>query len=114
MCISDWSSDVCSSDLVDRQSAARPVFPARREARLFGPPARPSRERCRGWSRTRAERARPATAGHRACSVGRDLWHRQFYRSRSEERRVGKRVSVRVDLGGRVQIKKKKKQMKEK
>src|SRR3546814_4046779 len=65
---------------VDRRSAARPVFPARREARLFGPPARPSREGCRGWSRTLAERARPATAGPRACSIGRGLWTAPFYR----------------------------------
>src|SRR3546814_15028324 len=72
MRISDWSSDVCSSDL------------------------------CAGRLRTGREPAggaaprRPAGAGARAAR-------------RSEERRVGKEVSVRVDLGGRRIIKKKKK-----
>src|SRR3546814_14266598 len=61
MRISDWSSDVCSSD-------------------LFAP-----RRKC------------PGAAGNPRVRSG---W-------RSEERRVGKEVSVRVDLGGRRIIKKK-------
>src|SRR3546814_5486951 len=66
MRISDWSSDVCSSDLW-RSASRRPCS---------GP--RPIR-------------------GAWASGCG-----------RSEERRVGKSVSVRVDLGGRRIIKKKK------
>src|SRR3546814_6867852 len=75
--ISDWSSDVCSSDL--------PVPP---------PLATPAR-RCKAPG--------PGTAfqGDRVASC--------LAASRSEERRVGKSVSVRVDLGGRRIIKKKKK-----
>src|SRR6056297_1180232 len=63
---SDWSSDVCSSDL-----AATPVATGRLSARCP-----------KGGMKERA--------------------------TRSEERRVGKEVSVRVDLGGRRSIKKKK------
>src|SRR3546814_2371637 len=67
MRISDWSSDVCSSDLVplpgDRSSLVWVLRPEEAQRLL-----------------------------------------------RSEERRVGKSVSVRVDLGGRRIIKKKKKE----
>src|SRR3546814_16460054 len=79
MRISDWSSDVCSSDL---RSTHRRSWPA------CG--------RCRRRSANRQAR-RPRRPGGRR---------------RSEERRVGKSVSVRVDLGGRRIIKKKKKQEK--
>src|SRR3546814_16450788 len=72
MRISDWSSDVCSSDLSPPQA---PAGPARRRSR-----------------------AGPAATGRGA---GRDGGAR-----RSEERRVGKSVSVRVDLGGSRIIKK--------
>src|SRR3546814_4802457 len=68
MRISDWSSDVCSSDLRPAPEGGRPSSPARI--------ASPS----------------PSSQS-----------------GRSEERRVGKSVSVRVDLGGRRIIKKKKK-----
>src|SRR3546814_20460676 len=77
MRISDWSSDVCSSDLegvgrdaADRRGAIGEGV-GRKDAREIG-----------------------------VASVG--------ARARSEERRVGKSVSVRVDLGGRRIIKKKK------
>src|SRR3546814_15979604 len=74
MRISDWSSDVCSSDLLTR-------IPG------FGRPRR-TWARCPIW-------------GSAPC--------RQSFQvhERSEERRVGKSVSVRVDLGGRRIIKKK-------
>src|SRR3546814_18422153 len=93
MRISDWSSDVCSSDLAgDDQRDARQ--PRRRGA--FGEHQDP--DRCH------ADRA---DAGpDRVRGTHRD-------RARSEERRVGKELSVSVDLGGRSIIKKKTKKHKE-
>src|SRR3546814_2405145 len=79
MRISDWSSDVCSSDLL--------VLVARWAGRgLFG-----------GF-------AHLVDKGF-AFVLDRDA----AIADRSEERRVGKSVSVRVDLGGRRIIKKKRK-----
>src|SRR3546814_19608222 len=101
MRISDWSSDVCSSDLI--------------RARAF-------RERNFQWVpnslsllifflknkhiQTSVYHRQPITRGHflianRSVNQTVALWI-----SRSEERRVGKSVSVRVDLGGRRIIKK--------
>src|SRR3546814_12548944 len=68
MRISDWSSDVCSSDLNQTQHRRH----------------------------------------HRPCRVKGSGHHRPGRRQRSEERRVGKECAVRVDLGGRRIIKKKK------
>src|SRR3546814_17417338 len=79
MRISDWSSDVCSSDL--RRGGRRRSRP-RRAQHL--PHSRES-------GGTGLFRHRPASPRGR----------------RSEERRVGKSVSVRVDLGGRRILKKK-------
>src|SRR3546814_16086423 len=79
MRISDWSSDVCSSDL----PCWRRRFPA--HARSSGVP-RPGRG------------IYPLRHGLRQAGPPR----------RSEERRVGKECVVRVDLGGRRIIKKKK------
>src|SRR3546814_12385937 len=85
MRISDWSSDVCSSDLpLPVPGRIKWILPAHRI-----PGSRRSSTDCR-WSR------RPATGSGSNGS-----------RQRSEERRVGKEVSVRVDLGGRRIIKKK-------
>src|SRR3546814_17709015 len=75
MRISDWSSDVCSSDLRAARSASA------------------SAKRKSTGSQVSSENAVGSCA-----------------RKRSEERRVGKSVSVRVDLGGRRIIKKKNKQ----
>src|SRR3546814_10939998 len=86
MRISDWSSDVCSSDLlaqgidvlleIDWQGArkVREKLPGALSVFIFPP--------------SRAELAR------RLRTRGQDS------DERSEERRVGKQVSVRVDLGG--------------
>src|SRR3546814_18467918 len=73
MRISDWSSDVCSSDLIECLSRRRRLI----VADLPG----------------HGQSALPETPDHEGI--------------RSEERRVGKSVSVRVDLGGRRIIKKK-------
>src|SRR3546814_2826769 len=82
MRISDWSSDVCSSDLPQASSphAARPPSPRRAESDSRA--ARPQRRH------TRSKEADSAR------------------NRRSEERRVGKECVVRVDLGGRRIIKK--------
>src|SRR3546814_11677641 len=91
MRISDWSSDVCSSDLLALARAARrraPV-PAPREPARARPPARGSGPPRHGWHRTRSMPAsnhparRTTDARHRKSVV------------------TGKSVSVRVDLGGR-------------
>src|SRR3546814_17006019 len=82
MRISDWSSDVCSSDL------------------------RPPRR----WRQACLRAARPLAL--HICQNGRCLRRKRHpaFLWRSEERRVGKELSVRVDLGGRRIIKKKKTQ----
>src|SRR3546814_20314076 len=98
MRISDWSSDVCSSDLL----ASSAVGDDRHRGTQLGarctagivrgrPEAAPLRGRRYGKRRTDGRAARPRTQRS----------------TRSEERRVGKSVSVRVDLGGRRLIKKK-------
>src|SRR3546814_11505193 len=83
MRISDWSSDVCSSDLHRR--------------RLVGDRRRPRRPPTA--VRSAYPRLRRAAARSSSCRCP----------ARSEERRVGKECVVRVDLGGRRIIKKKKK-----
>src|SRR3546814_12419157 len=102
MRISDWSSDVCSSDL------ARPG--ARRGLRQHGP-AQPggaglgARSADAGGAAVR----QVAIHGHREGNPRRRTRPQSAEPGqRSEERRVGKSVSVRVDLGGRRNIKKKK------
>src|SRR3546814_13083769 len=121
MRISDWSSDVCSSDL----PACRPVPPpaptaARRRRRSAprlppSPPAppvaRPSvpravhRTRCR--HATAAATGRDRRGGPRGCGCRRAR-RRALGCCRDRKSVVsGKSVSVRVDLGGRRIIKKK-------
>src|SRR3546814_14263518 len=78
--ISDWSSDVCSSDLWFASIGFCTWNPLRK-------PMEANHEH----DRLRPDPAAAHTAGQR--------------NQRSEERRVGKDVSVRVDLGGRRIIK---------
>src|SRR3546814_18203427 len=108
--ISDWSSDVCSSDLLDSQE--------RRRTGAHPPPVAQQSLWPRGTGLRRQgrpsrldDRDRPALAeesadrGRRGRAVGgRRL--RLCGRGRSEERRVGKEWVVRVNLGGRRSIKK--------
>src|SRR3546814_12246918 len=103
MRISDWSSDVCSSDLGVAAGPFREIVGA-----LEDPGA--------GGGRLLQRRAfrenRPGVAavlGQRA-DIGRRFGNAGEGRElRSEESRVGRRVSVSVDIGGRRIIKKKKK-----
>src|SRR3546814_20443083 len=102
MRISDWSSDVCSSDLriVAGEAAValaehRQRISQRLAARLLAQPATPDVlvERL-------GEIGPPLEPGVVHGGRAREL--------RSDERRVGKSVSVRVDIGGRRHINKKK------
>src|SRR3546814_11278230 len=94
MRISDWSSDVCSSDL-----------PAGGSVRHAGDTVRITAQLIRAadgstlWSE---HYDRP----FRDLFALQDEITREVASARSEERRVGKSVSVRVDLGGRRIIKK--------
>src|SRR3546814_13249615 len=94
MRISDWGSDVCSSDLgaVAHQSGECNLraLMGDGDAERIGQCAPDGFERNTG---------RPIAA--RQIGMG-------CVNVRSEERRVGKSVSIRVDLGGRRIIKKKK------
>src|SRR3546814_14419999 len=83
MRISDWSSDVCSSDLFPPPSPRRGSAAAASTRAAMSPSWRP-----------------PPT-----CS---SISPRPARSKRSEERRVGKECVIRVDLGGRRNLKKKK------
>src|SRR3546814_20730670 len=100
MRISDWSSDVCSSDLIRR--AGRIGEHGALEIVCGEAVADGEGEEVDYFVRVRTDEMRakdsPAAFLHqRLIAI-----HR-----RSEERRVGKECSVRVDLGGRRIIKKK-------
>src|SRR3546814_15053755 len=104
MRISDWSSDVCSSDLQGRPGAGRPGAGARQAGGLPGgeEKALACLERCR-HRRGRGRDLEEPVAGCRR----QDLAVRG---PRTDRQSVvsGKSVSVRVDLGGRRILKKKK------
>src|SRR3546814_18930855 len=96
MRISDWSSDVCSSDLsVD--------FIERSHNILIGQKAHVPCDEREAILLQIDESARQLA--HRIAG----LWEKLDIGYRSEERRVGKSVSVRVDLGGRRSLNKKNK-----
>src|SRR3546814_19515304 len=106
MRMSDWSSDVCSSDLRRQCRAGVPAAPRRSD----DPPVR-ARE-----SRLAARRKSAHGGGHDARgntfsfaganALARDAGPPAL--TRSEERRVGKVWAERVDIGGRRILKKKK------
>src|SRR3546814_11431636 len=110
MRISDWSSDVCSSDLyyavLIRVSPGYPPTEGRLHTRYA--PVRHSRK---------PESFLPFDLHVLSLPLAFILSQDQTlrcscssFRSRSEERRVGKECVIRVDLGGRRIIKKKNKQ----
>src|SRR3546814_19325125 len=103
MRISDWSSDVCSSDL----PAPHPAEPPRFEGRTHWAGievTRGTRERGLGGRAVAREER-----GQHGAQVRDGEGLRQDRKSVVE----GKSVSVRVDLGGRRIIKKKKRERKE-
>src|SRR3546814_12321302 len=106
MRISDWSSDVCSSDLTSARHqlsfACLDIDSSRtwvRTINIIGP-------RYGGMA------VMLGTTSHGAAPLLNGP-QRVMGRGRSEERRLGKGVSVRVDIGGRRIIKKKHKQPKQ-
>src|SRR3546814_16748958 len=105
MRISDWISDLCSSDLsgADRRSAGSGVYVAVHEHSEHRRAASGARAvAVRGFpQKSRLSRTPQVRGGANESSRPKSV--------RSEERLEGKRVSVRVDLGGRRLIKKKKK-----
>src|SRR3546814_13120514 len=127
MRISDWSSDVCSSDLLDQiprhgnfRNGPLHVPPSRATARcLVAKHERPvQRQRDPDVRRTNLplplfrtgignKGSRPGTENARAQAVVAKLQRR--YRADRKSVVQGKSVSVRLDLGGRRIIKTKKK-----
>src|SRR3546814_16439366 len=98
MRISDWSSDVCSSDLY--------TIPAPRGSRAGCAPAQVEK-----WGRARRAGSKKwAARGGPSWKGGSEGRGGGGNAARSEERRVGKECVVRVDLGGRRIIKKKKRE----
>src|SRR3546814_19182819 len=103
MRISDWSSDVCSSDLRLRCQRSGPVRsdPGRSQRRTAAVFAQMAIE---------PERGLQPAAGWREPNHGHDDLLTKQIAGRSGDRKSvvsGKSVSVRVDLGGRRIIKKK-------
>src|SRR3546814_11373109 len=107
MRISDWSSDVCSSDLTARAAMARRWrLPDQCQLDRYPAVARPAGSHSSRRGIVGIGRRSAVCRLHPDLGAGDDqgTWLRS-----SEERLEGKSVSVRVDLGGRRIIKKKKK-----
>src|SRR3546814_13358847 len=107
MRISDWSSDVCSSDLYARLQGQRRHRLQRRQ------PRRPREEIREARTQGRAARGRQGRRAPGPLAETRTRRRnrlRRIHRERIARKSVvsGKSVSVRVDLGGRGVIKKKK------
>src|SRR3546814_18778140 len=102
MRISDWSSDVCSSDLPVNKAGLRGTNDRSNRASTFAQLA---------FAIKMQLRSTLGNSGETRCWMNSKPLLRAAMRS--EERRVGKSVSVRVDLGGRRIIKKNKKTTKQ-
>src|SRR3546814_19915252 len=115
MRISDWSSDVCSSDLWrgEERQIANTVFPGSIHLVINGPLYRCTRaQECPSGREGNCVGLRPERIAHKLHHATGMLQDIALYDPaegrRSEERRVGNGVSVRVTIGvGRVITKKK-------
>src|SRR3546814_13139689 len=103
MRISDWSSDVCSSDL--RCAGGDADGPGRRRRDRQGRAAVETDRQFRKWRRPYRSEGR-ARQGHRRDQHPRCA-HRGYGRQDRKSVVEGKSVSVRLDLGGRRIIKQK-------
>src|SRR3546814_13809529 len=116
MRISDWSSDVCSSDLLRAPAKAGAQSCPPNWAPAFAGARGPSSPRRHGFCAGIVVEALAGLSAEPACL---DIFHQQRRgavfgvagRALKDRMSVvwGKSVSVRVDLGGRRRIKKKKK-----
>src|SRR3546814_11763824 len=107
MRISDWSSDVCSSDLIERFDAA---IERQQRVDFKRDQIRTERQR-RVADRGDDLRQRGAIDGRRAAEAVEQRTATQLAQHLQRDRKSvvsGKSVSVRVDLGGRRIIKKQK------
>src|SRR3546814_13459551 len=105
MRISDWSSDVCSSDLAEAVAdvgEAHRVEAVQRTELAFRIPPR------FGHGGELGDFCVVDAGGTSRCGLSHGFHPRIPVVSRSEERRVGKECVIRVDLGGRRIITKKK------
>src|SRR3546814_11731302 len=110
MRISDWSSDVCSSDLLGIEPGRRHQLPADRFTPATARRDRPPAGGDRGGRRQRAEAKGFWTAGLEPGPPGVRPLAGDRRGARDRKSGVeGKRVSVGVYMGGRVISKKKKK-----
>src|SRR3546814_20787000 len=116
MRISDWSSDVCSSDLCRPKHSKTQAYRTCPRIALGSRTGAASAHqisrstKCSFFDRTSGSLTNPA--GHRRSRGRRNNGPERWFiygTVRTEERRVGKSGSERVDLGGRRNIKKKKK-----
>src|SRR3546814_15417981 len=113
MRISDWSSDVCSSDLGGGGRCRRPplFLSARRAAAAGAAPGRPAGVRAHGPPDAADGRLAARVDGAAAVSCRRLVARDGAPRPRTARTSVvsGKSVSIRVDLGGRTILNKKNK-----
>src|SRR3546814_18928440 len=110
MRISDWSSDVCSSDLLDGQPRRAPLPESRISLsfiQLVTPDKRAPRYLIGGSAIRGLWQVRPPSVA--TCCGGLWLSRLGVWLIGGDRRSVvsGKRVPVRVDLGGRGSVKKK-------
>src|SRR3546814_13628383 len=98
MRISDWSSDVCSSDLIRGAREGLALADSGAGALRGLEEGRPPRQIALSWFKTQS-----------GFAVSDQMAYGNELAGRSEERRVGKECVIRVDIGGRRIIKKKKK-----
>src|SRR3546814_16224382 len=103
MRISDWSSDVCSSDLLPQPAVSNNAEPRNMERSMTSPPRNPGGRITSAAYQSVSDARRKISTGKLSLSRARHPWA-------SDRQSVvsGKSGSIRVDLGGRRILKKKK------